>query len=93
MTRSHLHRLSILASSLIFPDLFDTLPVLSRLFPVSLRALVSFCAQTTVYFALNVVAVSKGFPEEAAGVTLIKGSHDFFTVFIFKWAGQDMFPI
>lgn len=83
MARSHLHRHSTLASSLIFPDLFDTLPVLPRLFPVSLRALVSFCAQTTVYFALNVVAVSKGLPEEAAGVTLIEGSHDFFAVYLY----------
>lgn len=78
--RSHLHRFSTLANPLIFPDLFDTLPVLPRLFPVSLRALVPFGAQTTVYFALNVVAISKGFPEEATGVTLIKGCHDFFTV-------------
>ena len=62
------------------PHGLDPRPTFETCFPVLLALLEPLAGQAPIDFALDVVAAADRFVQEATGVALVKGGHDFFAV-------------
>lgn len=71
----------LIQGPLFSPDFLDALPLVACVVAIVLCPVVSFHREAFVDFALDIVAVTKGFVDEASGVAFVEGCHDLLAVY------------